>query len=182
MKSTLVSLVTGPWLRRPIKCKPSTVCYDALGRSFILPYPSRPVLVTPDLRHASHRLPVRRGWYSRQSLHTQPFAYTALVPCSRSSRRVAINAASSATRHESVCSGEPRHLIRCRPKSRIVARNGQPPYRASTNCRRSSRGSLFRAKARPRVLSASRCQRRHSVQPHPSLQRVCVPCSPAPFA
>ena len=42
---------------------------------------------------------VRRCWCSRQSLHTQPFAYAALVPCSRSSRRAAVRAASSALDH-----------------------------------------------------------------------------------
>jgi transcriptional regulator with XRE-family HTH domain len=38
-------------------------------------------------------LPIRLCWCSRQSVHTQPLTYAALVPCSKSSRRTAVRAA-----------------------------------------------------------------------------------------
>jgi hypothetical protein len=40
-------------------------------------------------------------WWSRHSPQTQPCAYAALVPCGRSSRRVAVKVASSAEDHSS---------------------------------------------------------------------------------
>lgn len=40
-----------------------------------------------------------------------------------------------------------------------------------------STGNRSCAIARPRALSASRCQRRHTLHEHPLFQRACVPCS-----
>jgi len=74
-------------------------------------------------------------WWARHSLQTQPCTYAALVPWQRSSRRLAVTAASSALDHSSsvlpagscqshlkrrrprfVGLGEAPHLVRCQAK------------------------------------------------------------------
>jgi hypothetical protein len=73
---------------------------------------SLPALSTPPEPVGRQRcLAIRIRWCSRHSLQTQPFTYTALVPCLRSSRRVAVRAASSFSRPGFVGLAEAPDLI-----------------------------------------------------------------------
>jgi hypothetical protein len=73
-----------------------------------------------------------------------------------------------------ICSGGPHTWLAVSLRSRSIARNGWARNSASRNCLRSSTGSLFCARARPRAFSEWRCQRRHTVQEHPLFQRACA--------
>ena len=94
------------------------------------------------LRHGKRcPLPFSRGsspsahaGTSRHSLQTQPCTYAALVPCWRSSRRVAVRAASSALDHSSSALVRPNTWFEVRPRSRSTVRNGRPLQIASRSC------------------------------------------------
>jgi hypothetical protein len=64
---------------------------------------------------------IRTRWCSRHSMQTQPATYAALVPCSRSSRRVAIRAISSALDHSPSVSVRPQTWLGVSPRSRAPA-------------------------------------------------------------
>jgi hypothetical protein len=55
---------------------------------------------------------IRIRWCSRHSLQTQPRTYAAFVPCFKSSRRVAVRAASKAAGPLLVALGEPPDPVR----------------------------------------------------------------------
>jgi hypothetical protein len=101
------------------------------------------------------------------------------VPWSRSSRRVAARADSSAADHSWSVLVSPQTWLVVRPSSRNAVRNGRPLEIASRSCCRISTGSRFCARARPRVLWSSLCTRRHRAQLQPLSHRASVPCAAA---
>jgi hypothetical protein len=117
-------------------------------------------------------------WWVRQSLHTHPCTYAALVPCVRSSRRVALRAASSLSAHSWSVLVSPHTWLEVRPRSRSIScLNGWPPQIASRSCCLTSSGSRFCAQARPRARWSSACAPLHWAQWHPVCQPAFVPCA-----
>jgi hypothetical protein len=99
------------------------------------------------------------------------------VPCSRSSRRAAVSAASSFSDHFLVGPGEPPHLIGSQAKAGSTVRNDWPLQMASRSCCLTSTGSRLCARARPQARWVSLCALRHCVHLQPACQWADVPCA-----
>jgi hypothetical protein len=99
-----------------------------------------------------------------------------LVPCLRSSRRVAVRATSSCLDHSPSVLVRPQTWLGVSPRSRTTLRNGRPAEIPSRSCCRTSAGSRSCAFARFRVRARSLCARRHVAQLQPSFHRGVVPC------
>jgi hypothetical protein len=116
--------------RTLVNAHPCVISYPARSR----PASSAPARHNP-ARHnpggavvAAGFLPVRFCWCSRQSVHTQPLTYAALVPCSKSSRRAAVSAASSAVDHSWSVFVSPHTCCEVRPSSVTTDLNGVRIY------------------------------------------------------